>query len=214
MINIDVQPMKNRRKLTSSLPLGICLLFSCNLIAPAAFSQNIAARIDLVVVEGEGAINNLRQRVTREPIVKVEDENHQPVAGAVVVFTLPISGATGEFSNGSKTLTVVTDKDGLAVAHGLKTNQVSGKLQIYVTASYRGLRARTLISQVNTGAPGASARGGGGKVWIILAVVGAAAAGGAVAATRGSSSGAATSTSATPAPIGVTPGTGTVTTPH
>ena len=58
------------------------------------------------------AINNIRQRVSREPVVQVEDENHKPVAGAVVVFTLPTEGATGEFGNGSKNLTVTTDAQG------------------------------------------------------------------------------------------------------
>ena len=57
---------------------------------------------------------------------------------------------------------MVTESTGLAVVRGLKTNQVPGKLQIYVTASYRGLRARTLITQFIEGP--AVARGGGGKI--------------------------------------------------
>ena len=207
--------MKSPLEFKHSLRCGLVLLLSFNLLIPKAFAQIVPARIELVVVEGEGAINNIRQRAARDPIVKVEDENHRPVAGAAVGFTLPISGTTGEFANGSKTLTVVTDQDGLAVARGLKTNQVEGKLQIYVTASYRGLRARTLINQVTAAGPGAATHGGSGKVWIILAVVAAGAAGGAVAATRkGSSPASVTPGSPAPTPIGITPGTGAISPPR
>ena len=34
-----------------------------------------AGKIQIVIVEGEGAIKDVRQRVAREPIVQVEDEN-------------------------------------------------------------------------------------------------------------------------------------------
>lgn len=55
-------------------------------------SAQVAPMLNLVVLEGEGATNNIRQRTAREPIVQVEDENHKPVAGAIVVFTLPSNG--------------------------------------------------------------------------------------------------------------------------
>jgi len=48
----------------------------------------VPTKLNLVVVEGEGAINNIKQRTARETIIKVEDENHRPVAGAVVVFMM------------------------------------------------------------------------------------------------------------------------------
>ena len=203
------------KRLEELLPLGLCCLLSFQLQFPAAFAQTLPTRIDLVVMEGEGAINNVRQRVTRDPVVRVEDENHRPVVGAAVVFTLPASGPSGEFSNGSKTLTVVTDDEGTATAHGLKINQVSGKLQIYVTASYRGLRTRTLINQVSQGGAGVQSHGGSGKLIAILAVVGAAAAGGAVLATRkGSTTSATPSTPTGVTPIGITPGTPTLSPPR
>src|SRR5689334_10476333 len=86
--------------------------------APPLTAQAPAPKLNIVVVEGEGAINNIRQRTAREPIVQVEDENHRPVAGAAVVFTLPSNGAGGAFANGAHTLTTVTDAQGRAVAHG------------------------------------------------------------------------------------------------
>ena len=56
--------------------------------APVAEAQNVAPMLNIVIVEGDGAINNIRQRTAREPIVQVEDQNHKPVAGAAVVFAL------------------------------------------------------------------------------------------------------------------------------
>jgi len=99
---------------------------------------------------------------------------------------LPLSGASGEFPNGSKTLTMVTDQNGIAAARAIRTNGVPGKLQIYVTAAYRGLRARTLINMVSVVPPGAkaapdsqTAKSRGNWKWILLGI---AAAGGAGAA--------------------------------
>lgn len=211
-------------KWTHLCPLGLCFLLGFHAVPAVLRAQTLPTEINLVVIEGEGAINNLHQRAARDPIVQVEDENHRPVAGAAVTFTLPTSGTSGEFSNGSKTLTIISDSSGQAVAKGLKTNQVGGKLQIYVTASYRGLRARTLINQFN-GSPGSSGEGakaahsggGGGKIVAILAIVGAAAAGGVIAATHksgGSSSGSGSPAPTIPTPIGITPGSGTISAPH
>ena len=118
---------------------------------------DLPARIRIVVVEGEGARSAIRQRAARDPVVVIEDDDHRPIAGAVVVFGLPVSGTSGEFSNGSKSQTMMTDKSGQAVAHGLRANEVPGKLQIYVSASYRALHARTMINQ--------RVEGPAGKVW-------------------------------------------------
>jgi len=46
------------------------------------------------------------------------------------VFTLPIEGVTGEFTNGAQSMTTMTDIRGVAAGKGLKINQVPGKLQI------------------------------------------------------------------------------------
>ena len=63
------------------------------------------AELNIVIVEGEGATNNIRQRVARQPIIQVEDENHKPVAGAVVVFTLPVVARAASSPDGAHTLT-------------------------------------------------------------------------------------------------------------
>src|SRR5690349_9121177 len=124
---------------------------------PVRAQQPAAGKLNIVVVEGEGAINNIRQRTTREPIVQVEDENHRPIAGAAVVFTLPDQGASGVFPNGSRTLTAMTDNQGRAVARGLRPNTVQGQMDIRVNASYQGRTGSATIRQTNAVAGAAAA---------------------------------------------------------
>ncbi len=186
--------------------------FVAILMALPLGAQTAPGRLNLVVVEGDGAINNIRQRTAREPVVQVEDENHKPVAGAAVVFTLPSNGASGTFANGARTLTVMTDNQGQAAAHGFQPNSVQGKFQIRVTASQNGRTATTVISQSNAAVAGAAgaavATGISLKVIaIVAAVAGAAVAGGVVAATRGGNN---TNTTTAVTPVTITPGTGTV----
>src|SRR5215471_8268513 len=139
--------------------------------------------LNLVIVEGDGQINNIRQRTAREPVVVVEDENHRPVAGAIVVFTTPSRGASALFANGSHTLTVTTDDTGRAVARGLQPNTARGQYQIHVNASYQGRTASTNINMTNAVVTAAgtvaAASASHAKLITILAAVGAAAAAGA-----------------------------------
>lgn len=188
---------------------------SCFFLACLLFAQ--MPKLNIVIVEGEGAINNIRQRVVREPIVQVEDENRKPVAGAVVTFFLPGQGASGTFANGTNTLTAVTDAQGRAVATGFRPNNVAGKYQMRVTASKEGQTATTVINQANGAAAAAATAGAAagisGKLIAILAVVGGAAiAGGVIAATRGGGSSAATNsgTAGQPPTTIFTPGTPSV----
>lgn len=195
---------------------SLCFLLAGSLalpFSPVAFAQAPAHTLNLVIVEGDGAINNIRQRTAREPIVQVEDENHKPVAGAAVLFLLPEHGAGGTFADGSHSLSVVTNAQGRAVARGIHLNNVQGQFQIQVTASYNGMTASTTISQsIAAGAAGAA--GGGAavgaaisaKVIVIIAVVAAAVAGGAYYATHSGSSNSTMATAGTT----ITPGTGTV----
>jgi hypothetical protein len=182
--------------------------------APLPAQDAAVSLLNIVVIEGEGAINNIRQRTAREPIVQVEDQNRKPVAGAAVTFTLPSRGASGAFPNGSRTVTVLTDSQGRAQARGLRPNSVQGRMEIRVTASATGgVVASTIITQTNVigaAVAGAAAAGISTKLLItVAAIAGAAVAGGVVAATsggNGSSGTGGTGSSATT----ITPGTGTV----
>jgi hypothetical protein len=182
-------------------------------LLPSAFGQE--HKLNLVIVEGDGAVNNIRQRTAREPIVQVEDENHKPVAGAAVLFALPTRGPGAAFTDGSHQLTVMTDAQGRAAARGVIPNNVKGQFQIQVTASFGGMTAGSVITQTNAAAAGgggathAAAAGLSTKVVVIIAVAAAAAAGGAYAATH-IGSGNNGSSSTIPAGTTITAGTGTV----
>jgi hypothetical protein len=164
-----------------------------------------AGKIQIVIIEGEGAINNVRQRVAREPIVQVEDENRRPVAGAAVTFLLPNQGASASFANGSQSLTITTDAQGRAVARGLRPNNVNGQYEIRVNASSEGRTASTTIHQTNALAAAVAAGGLSAKLIAILAIAGGAAAAGAIIATRGGNGGGGGAT-----PTVIVPGSPTV----
>lgn len=181
---------------------GGCVFLSCLLLVNMLGAQTAPA-LNIVVIEGEGTLNNVKQRVNREPIVQVQDENHKPVAGAAVIFFLPNSGASGTFANGSQTLTVTTDSSGRAVATGIHPNHTLGKMQIRVTASANGLSASTTITQTNFS--GASV-GRGLSTPAKLAILGAVVVGIGVGVYFGVKGGSAGPTTG----ITITPGTPTV----
>jgi hypothetical protein len=155
------------------------------------------------VLEGDGAINNIRLHHAKEPVVRVSDQDGHPMPNVAVTFLLPSEGASGTF-DGKTSLTVMTDSNGLAVGHGLRPNAAAGQFQIRVTTSFQGQAATANIAQTNA----EPAQGGiSSKTILILALVGgAAAAGAAVALGKGKSS-----TSTTPPPSGavITPGSPT-----
>jgi hypothetical protein len=203
--------------LAKAIAIALTFLVILELPGAKAWAQTLPTELNIVIVEGEGSTNQTRQRASKDPIVRIEDENHKPIAGAVVVFTLPTEGATGDFGNGQKTLTVTTDAEGRAMGQGLRVNPIPGKLPIHITASYRGLSARTNITQFDEGPPVAARPGGGGhgKVIALVLILGGAAGAGAAFGLKGKTSSApAAPAGPTVTPIGITPGTGAITGPH
>ena len=168
-------------------------------------------QLTISILEGEGAINNIRQRTAREAIVQVQDENHKPVAGVAVTFFLADHGASGVFANGSQSMTVLTDSNGQAAMRGMVPNKMAGKMEIRVSARLGNLNADAVITQTNAaGAAGAGGAAISGKVIALIVVVAAAAVGaGVYLGTRGSSS-----TPATPPPAVVTITAGSPTVGH
>lgn len=171
--------------------LGLVFVFS----SPAARTQTAspAPALVITILDGEGALNDIRQRTAREPIVEVEDENHKPIAGVAVLFTLPGSGPSGFFAGGAQTFSTITDSAGRAVAHGLRPNTISGSYNIHVQATLNGSTAENDIHQQNVSGQSSvtnhAAHAISAKA-IVIAVVAAAAAGtvAAILATQGSSS--------------------------
>jgi hypothetical protein len=167
-------------------------------------AQTQGPSLQIVVIEGEDAVNVVQQKTAVAPVIEVRDRNNQPVAGAVVRFAIRNGRAT---FNGARAISVTTNAAGRAAAAGL-TPTGSGALQISAAASFQGQSAAAVIAQTNVmtaaqaaaatatastagtgagtgtgaGAGGGAAGGGtGGLSGTTIGVVGGAAAAGAVA---------------------------------
>jgi len=192
---------------TTSYLLGVQLLLLAPLGAQSTASTD---KLHIVVIEGQGALNNIRQRTGSELVVRIDDDRNNPVPGAAVTFTLPAQGAGGTFSNGSNTISVVTDNQGVAAVRGLRPNDVAGTLQIRVNASYEGQATRSAITQFNMLVEPERQKSRRGKILAILAIAGGAAAGGVYAGLHKSGSPQTASVAAPLPTITITPGAGTV----
>lgn len=140
-----------------------------------------------------------RGQAVRDVRVQVQDLSRGPLAGAEVTFTTPDGG--GVFSNGSRTVTVATDRQGVAVASGFRPQDANARVQISVSARYMEQRASiTMLS-------GAVTAPKGSRKWpAVLLTIGGAAALVAILVSRRSSGSPGTSTT----DISLTPGAPTV----
>lgn len=180
--------------------------------APAAPAEPPGV-LKLIVIEGEGAINNIRTRSATAPVVEVRDENDKPVAGAEVVFQLPPAGPGGVFHGWMRSQTVRSDAQGRAAANGYAPNDQAGRFNIKVTATLGNKTGSVVIGQSNAyrGGSGPGVSSGRSNWWKVILGVGAVGGViGAVAATRGNG----TSAPATTNPITITPGPITVGSPR
>lgn len=117
------------------------------------------------ILEGDGALNNIRQRDAREPVIQVTDENHKPVSGVAVLFLIHGggNGAGATFGGQALSLTATTGVDGIARAPGMVLRQNPGTFTIGVTATLGALVATSVIHQsavltaLSTGAGGVGA---------------------------------------------------------
>ncbi len=138
----------------------------------------------IVVVEGDGAINNVRAHTTHDPVVEIRNDQDELVPGASVTFQTPATGASAEFDDGMRSFITQTDAAGRAATHGLRPNSITGPYEIRVNASYQSQSASTVITQTNAAPAEAKSSK---KIWIIGLAAGAAA-GGAFAASHGGKS--------------------------
>ncbi|MGA2594374.1 MAG: hypothetical protein ABSH32_31115 [Bryobacteraceae bacterium] len=161
------------------------------------------------IVEGDGAINNIRLHRAKEPVVRVLDQDGHPMPNVAVTFLLPNNGPSGTFADGQTFLTVMTDDNGQAVGRGLRPNSSAGQFQIRVTASFGGRAATANVTQTN--AEPASGGGSSKTILIVLLIGGAAAAGAGLALGKSKSSSASGSTTPPPSNPGavITPGSPT-----
>lgn len=153
----------------------VCLVSA---IVPALLNQALAANqvemLKIKVIEGEGAFNDAKKGRAQNPVVVVQNQNDEPVPGALVTFTLPSIGQGGAFDRNEKTFSTTTDQAGRAATVGLRANGIEGSFDIRVRASYQGTSASALIPQSNTSA---ISSGGSSRKLLVLGVAGAVAGG-------------------------------------
>lgn len=161
---------------------------------PAPVPGQVAkpAKLNINVIGGAGAINDVKQRTPRDFTIEIDDENDRPVVGAMVTFFSPNEGPGGSFVGDSHLLTVMTGSDGRAVAKDFRPNDIPGDYNIQVSVAFADQTATSTISQSNqliaeAPAPKRSAMSGK-KVGLIVAAGAAVAVGAALGLSRGGSS--------------------------
>jgi hypothetical protein len=184
--------------------------------SPAPGQVAKPAKLNINVIGGAGAINDVKQRAPRDITVEIDDENDHPVAGAMVTFFAPNDGPGGSFVGDSHLLTVMTGSDGRAVAKDFRPNDVVGDYNIQVSVALGDEVANSTISQSNQVSaeppPPRHSAMSGKKIGLIVAAGAAVAVGAALGLSHGGSSTSSGSSTQT-ATIGVG-GTPTVGAPH
>jgi hypothetical protein len=173
--------------------LGVCI--SGLMVLQPALGQQSGDAFGLKIVDagGESRTTPVRQLSTLPPVVVVNDQSNHPVANAIVVFTAPAEGPSGVFDNGSRSVTVTTDRRGRAAGLGFRANATAGSYPIQVSAQFLNETTTAVITHTNL-----AAERGSGKLIAILAAVGAAAVG-VVVATGGGSNGSSSNPGSPPA---------------
>lgn len=173
--------------------------------APAATSETLK----MLVLQGQNAVNSIRDGTATIPVVEVHDENDLPLEGADVVFELPATGPGGTFPGGQFVKSVTSNLQGQAGA-AFMPNALPGRFAIKVTATLRDRTGHTTIAQTNVLEAAPLEKTGIRKIkWWKVALVagGVGLIVGIVAATRGGSSSSSSNT------ITLTPGAPTFGTP-
>ena len=125
----------------------LSLLLVSSLAVPAETAEG---NLRLMVVSGDGAVNNVRSKLVTPVAVEVRDERNRPVEGARVRFTLPALGAGGRFADGARTSEVISDARGRASIDSFVPNDHEGRFTLVVEAVSKGRDATTSVSQMNS----------------------------------------------------------------
>lgn len=210
--------VRRTKKITMTRPLTVLLCASMvtPFAAPAQVNDRLPSQtLTIAVLQGEGAIHDIRTGIVTVPIVEVRDESMKPVAGAEVTFELPASGPGGEFAGGGTKAQAKTTAAGQARTPEFIPNKSEGRFFIQVTARLGDRAGATRITQSNstkTSSTGVATDRGGSKLWRVLAVAaGGATTAGLILLTRGGGGGGGGSSVGTSAPtVTLNPGTITV----
>lgn len=128
---------------------ALCGLLSLFLAFGTALAGQSETALRIVPMESNAAEVVVSRPATRPLSLRVVDGNNRPVPGATVVFTSPTSGPSSSFPNGSNSMIVFTNQQGLAVAQDYRANSIPGQYQIQVQAAYMGDVVRLSIRQTN-----------------------------------------------------------------
>jgi hypothetical protein len=153
------------------LPLLLFCLLCCQLTAPSAlWAQEAGLRIS--VLAGEGASNYIDTRQGTAPVVQVLDAQGEPVAGAEVRFSAPLTGPSVTFFGAANDTTALTDQEGRVQAPATLPNTYEGPFTIAVTANREGRTALASIQQTNTFAEPApkKKKRWGWRVWMGIGI--------------------------------------------
>ncbi len=104
--------------------------------------------LKMEILEGDGAIYNLRGRGFNMPRVRVSEPDGRPVKGAAVTFRLPDAGPGAQFADGRIAM-VQTDDKGEATVPAVKLNSQLGQWEIRIAATHKGAVARASLQQIN-----------------------------------------------------------------
>jgi hypothetical protein len=143
----------------------------------------------VLVIRGDGAVNNISAQTAEEPVVEIRDDNGNPIEGAAVTFFVPATGPSVVFGGGATILGTVTDGAGRAAGTEMIPNDVQGSFQIEVQVAYQQRTATTTITQTNTLTGQLEGGGSSTTMIVILGIIGGAAAGLGLALTGGGNGG-------------------------
>jgi len=113
--------------------------------APLPSVQNLK----VVVLAGNGEMNDLERRVMVPLVVDVLDLQDRPIEGAEVVFRFPLKGPSATFADQKTARTFRTNSQGEAAATGWTANNEVGTFQVHVTATYGNQVGETTVSMTN-----------------------------------------------------------------
>jgi hypothetical protein len=170
--------------------------------------------LKLLVLSGNGEMNDLERRVMAPLVVQVLDQNDRPVEGAEVVFRFPLNGPGAAFAAGKTSQTVRSNGSGEAAAVNWMANGEVGTFEVHITATYGNELGETTVKMSNVTRIVEGTKRGAKQAhwysptWVKIALAGGAAGivAGVILATRGGSH---SSTGGT-IPITITPGPPTV----
>jgi hypothetical protein len=115
--------------------------------ASFSLTNKAAAPATLAVVQGSGQTAKVNTAFALPLEVLVTDRFGNAVSGVSVTFAAPTTGASGTFTGGVSSVTVVTGSDGLAVTPAFTANSKKGSYR--VTARATGLKS-VAFSLTNT----------------------------------------------------------------